>query len=560
MIARRVFTSLAAPAAITLTLALAVAGCTSPEPVAVPTAAPAPTAVAVLSTSAPSPTEAPTPAPMATQTPSFRPLPTHTPLLPTSTPLPTPMSTPTPLPTATPTPTPPPTSTPTPPSPTSTPAPTPTRTPDPATSPPTRRTTPLKSFADLKHSAWLERNKQKQADEIRQLSWVADGIDDIELDTAEALIASARWYPDVFSALLKKSWLLDDITSDENIAIVRMRRTAKNSPELADQMLRKSWAQDGITRDEARVIYYLYGMTLQKDEAIKQQVFETAIRILAMPFLDSVTSTDALAVQSLERIEDDSGAALLEVMSHPTLSDGITDEEAKIVVVLGATREKKPESVRVLLGGTSVYLEERVIELPLSGEVSLAIIRLRDQVTASMDYLEHSVRTIESFLGAPLPANYIALYFDDATSFRDSGGGTFYGTHITIRPLYDVENGARWQRTPFVIAHEVGHYYFGGANQPWIDEGAAELLGILSENARIAAPIEPDNNPCALFETIAEVENQDPEKGTNRKSDEYRCYYSLGERLFLDLYHTLDEETFRQGLRQLYLKGNYIGN
>ena len=318
-------------------------------------------------------------------------------------------------------------------------------------------------------------------------------------------------------------------------------------------MLQKSWLEDGITADEATVIRYLYNMVWTADGTPEQVVVEAANDILAMPFLESVEGADAAAVRSLERLGDNGTDVLLKIMSHSTLSDGITDEEAKIVALLGGTHEKKPESVAVLLRGTGVYLEERVIELPHSGEVLLDIIRIRNQVTPSMEFLEHSVRTIEDFMGVPFSTSYIALYFDDATTFSTTGG-TNFGTHITMSLLYDVENGRKWKRTPFVIAHEVGHHYFGGRNQPWIDEGAAELLGSISENARVATPIGPDNDPCTLFKTIAEVESLDPEKGTTKKTNEYRCYYSLGERLFLDLYDSLGEETFREGFRNLYLK------
>ena len=234
-------------------------------------------------------------------------------------------------------------------------------------------------------------------------------------------------------------------------------------------------------------------------------------------------------------------------MSHPTISDGITDEEAKIVVLLGGTYTYSPESVDFLLRGTGVYLEERGIELPHSGETLLAIIRIRDQVTPSMDFLEHSVRTIEEFMGEPLPTNYIAWYFDDSISA--TAGGSNFGTHITSKLYYDVENGPRWYRAPFHNAHEVAHYYWRG-NQRWINEGAADLLGSISENARVETPTEPTRNPCASAKTISQLEGLDAERGSNAA----KCYYSLGEALFLDLYHNLGEETFRQGFRNLYLK------
>ena len=122
-----------------------------------------------------------------------------------------------------------------------------------------------------------------------------------------------------------------------------------------------------------------------------------------MPFLESVESADALAMKSLQRLENNNTTDFLGIMSDPTISDGITDEEAKIVVLLGGTYTYRPESVDFLLRGTGVYLEERVIELPHSGETLLAIIRIRDQVTPSMDFLEHSVRTIDEFMASRCP-------------------------------------------------------------------------------------------------------------------------------------------------------------
>jgi hypothetical protein len=380
------------------------------------------------------------------------------------------------------------------------------------------------------------------------LPWVADGVDDAEHAAVEALIACARWYPGVFSAVLQKPWVGDSITADETVAISRLRSTAYYAPELADKMLQKSWAQDGITADEATVIRYLYNMVWTADEIPEQVVLETANDILDMPFLESVEGADAAAVRSLERLGDKGSDVLLQIISHPTLSDGITDEEAKIVALLGGTYTYRPESVDFLLRGTGVYLEERVIELPHSGETLLAIIRIRDQVTPNMDFLEHTVRTAEEFMSEPLPTNYVAWYFDD--SIRATAGGTNFGTHITSKLHYDVENGYSWKRAPFHIAHEVAHYYWTG-NQRWINEGAAELLGSISEYARIETPVEATNYPCASVKTIAELEALKP---GDLETKGFNCNYSLGEALFLDLYHTLGEETFRQGFRNLYLK------
>ena len=398
------------------------------------------------------------------------------------------------------------------------------------------------------------------------------------------LIGAARWYPEVFSSLVQMPWVQDSITQAETDAIFGFRWLARyaygqvddllampwardeiTAPEgrairylyfagryvrpLANKLLEKSWMHDDITADEATVIQNLYWTARVRDDEEQQSAaIEAALQMLDMPFLDDVASPDAHAVRSLERLGDFGIDVLLDVMSHPMIDDGITDEEAKIVTLLGGTYSYRQESVEVLLRGTGVYLQERVIELPLSGEVMLTMIRIRDQITPSMDFLEHSLRTIEEFMGVPLPTNYIAYYFDDAV--RATAGGQHFGTHIASKLHYDVENGWSWHRTPFHIAHEVGHYYWGGGSQKWLKEGAADFLGSVSEHVRVDKPVETTRNPCASADKIFHLEGLDAEYGTN----EGKCFYSLGESLYHDLYDGLGEDTFRQGFRSLYLK------
>ena len=558
-----------------LSIALAVASCTSPEPAPAPSATPLITVTATVA--------------LPTPSPAFTASPTDAPLPPTAMP---------PAPTFTPRP-----------------RPTPTRAPQPTYTPqPTSTPAPLSPIADLENGAWLERNRRARHDEISALPWIADGVDLDEREAAELLIACALRHPDTFRALLGKPWVADDsVTAGETRAIKYLYWMVRSAPERAARMLNLSWVQDDITTDEARAIKYLYGVVtsapdsadrvmefswsrdnitayeanvikelflvmrdaptlaarmlnlswvqdgISRDEAkvidrmsstiqaedvsLQPEIIQKVIEILDMPFLYTVESPDALAMESLERYEDAGSAEFLELMAHPTLSDGINDEEAKIVVLLGAANEYKPESVPILLDDTSVYKEERAINLPWSGEVLLAIIRLRDHTNSNMDYLEHAVRHHEDFMGGPLPTNYVIWYFDDWTS-----SGAHYGTHITSNPKRDPPVGEYW-RAPRHAAHEVAHYYWRDS-RPWISEGGADMLAILSENARVGRPLEHNRDQCTLFNSISDLELAGGEKG----SDGWDCNYWLGQRLFLDLYRTLGENTFQQAFRSLYLK------
>ena len=86
-------------------------------------------------------------------------------------------------------------------------------------------------------------------------------------------------------------------------------------------------------------------------------------------------------------------------------------------------------------------------------------------------------------------------------------------------------------------------------NADWMDEGAADLVASIIEGARTGRPIEVSRPPCAYARNIAELEFLEIAQG----DVEFECNYSLGERLFVDLYRTLGAERFRQGFRELYL-------
>ncbi len=517
-------------ASLAIGLVAAMAACTSGEP---PSAAPAAAPTAAV-TATPTPTLTATdvpPTPTYTREPTYPPPPTYTPV-PTFTPQPTPTTAPaaTPKPTYTP-------------RPQSTPTPIPTFAPRPTNTP-----TIPSAVRELKNGEWLADNERKLASQVGSLSWIADGLDEGEEVPAQDLVDLAVWYPEVFSIAIELDWLEDGVFGEEATALDSARWMAFYGDELAPAVLQKSWFVDGITAHEATVAQNLYWLVWIEDDLVRENIIDATIRTLSMPFLETVTSTDALAVMSLQRLERDDEQTFLDVLADTRLEGGITDEEAKMVALLGGTYSYRPESGDALLRGAGVKVEERTIQLPLAGETLLSVVRIRDQSTASMDFLEHSVRAVEEFMGEGMPTGYIALLYDDAV-FPGSGG-TNFGTHMAMQLLFDVENGYWWDYTPFVIAHEVAHYYWRG-NRDWIDEGAAEILGSISEYARDETPIGVTNNPCAAAKTIGELEAMDPDALGTRG---FNCNYSLGEQIFLDLYHSLGEETFRQGFRSLYLK------
>ena len=363
------------------------------------------------------------------------------------------------------------------------------------------------------------------------------------------LYRAIRWAPAISDELLAYSWLEPAITHDEAVAVEYIYRAGRYVPDLGEKLVGKPWIQDGVTSQETSIIRDLYLISRAQDETLELETNAAAVKLADMPFLNSIERADSPAIESLRHLERENTARFLEVMDHSVLIDGISDDETKLVTLLWGTNRYKPEYVDDILTQTGIFVEEKTIQLPLSGEVLLAVFRHRDQVTPAMDYLEHSATFMEDVMANPLPANYLAVFFTDA--LPEGVGGKHFGTYIGAQPHFDVVGTSRWKHTPFVIAHEVAHRYWSGNKWDWTDEGLAVFLASLAEHHRTGFPIEARKRPCVSAQTIGELEAMYTEE-TGTEGDS--CNYPLGEAIFLDLYHSLGEETFTEGLRRLYAK------
>ena len=271
------------------------------------------------------------------------------------------------------------------------------------------------------------------------------------------------------------------------------------------------------------------------------------MRIVDMPFLETIEPPDISAITSLRLA---CGLQTGDVCRGDVPRHGARWHIGRlgpIVATLNGVAENNPGLIDILLDRSKVSLELRTITLPLAGDVVLSIIRTGPGAAPSMDLLEHSVRGVEEFMGLPLPTNYVGLLYEDAV--YGSNAGANFGTHIAILPNYDVADGSyEAEFAGAIIAHEVAHYYWSG-NEGWVNEGAANFMASVIDGARTGRPIAVTNAPCGHTDSLAELENL----GISKGDIEFRCNYSLGDRLFVDLFRTLGHERFRQGFRDLYL-------
>ena len=391
-------------------------------------------------------------------------------------------------------------------------------------------------LSDLRYIA---REDVALTEKLVALPWLADGVTQSEAGVLSDLHYIAREDVALAERIVTRPWLTDDINQSERTIIERLDWIASEDTELAKAIAGKSWLTDEVSDDAVRAINSMYYIK-NKDVALAEMIVD-------MPFLVTLEPTDAAVLEAMSWLAYTEILALREVLAHPTLEDGVTDEWAPVVALMDSVNEAAPAFLRPLLDPEQVTVERRAIALPNSGSVDLNIIRTGTGTSRSMDLLEHSVNSVEKFMGVTLPTNHIALLF--GTAVLGYSGGTNYGAYFVMLPKYDDDDDSEVSDyTGHLMAHEVAHYYWRD-NPDWLDEGLAELLASVAESERIGSPVTIEYTYCPAGDNIALLERLDAAGVIY----DYRCNYALGGQFFLELYNTLSDTAFRQGLQNLYL-------
>jgi len=304
-------------------------------------------------------------------------------------------------------------------------------------------------------------------------------------------------------------------------------------PELARKIESLPWIEDGI--EGVQELGAVRGLILLADAGYTAGLIEE-------PWV--VKGTNYQALEALRIVKHNHPETLDKIMSHPTISDGITVQEAKILATLTTAANpvgyllEDADLLDKLLDPEQVLLEERTITLPLAGETDITIVRTRPGADRTMDFMEQSVRNIEEFMGLPFPRRQAIYLFVDAP-----GGGINLSTHVQIRASEQATSGESMFN---LVAHETSHYYWTGL-PTWLSEGAATFMESVVADT-LHRP--PDAVPCRLASTIAEFETL---KSDPTSFAYFDCEYSLGTNLLYELYQNMDDTTFRLAFRRLFL-------
>ena len=336
--------------------------------------------------------------------------------------------------------------------------------------------------------------------------------------------------PEAGKSIEALPWVMDGLGASEQDSVWALYNLALDDQQVFRAVVERSWVQESLTEHEISVINTLAAMTSRSFTSSNPAA---ALRIVEMPFMESIEAPDAAAVDSLLRLASVHDSDLLSpTLSHPTLSAGITDDQLAIVSVLGPAAGRNPPLLQTLLDPGKVNIEERTIALPLAGEVDLAVISVRSDALRTLDLLEHAVRHHEMFMATPWPKSYLALLV------AELGRGRIAGLSGAILLDAGVEHPSE------IIAHEAAHVYWPFAPD-WLREGLAVFFGRASENSRTGAPLEGYGTSCQEAGNLDSLDRQ--------RLDDSVCPYRLGWGLFYDLYGRIGERRFRQGLQKLYL-------
>ena len=271
---------------------------------------------------------------------------------------------------------------------------------------------------------------------------------------------------------------------------------------------------------------------------------QAAGSIRRMPFMKSIDSTDVLLLKGLYYQEHQGSLGVF--LNHPTVDDGITDDETTLVTAVTTSRDI--EQIKRLLSPGNATVETIRTSSARTPNLSISIVRAGERrATNTSLIIEEAVGYVENAMGMALPTDHVILLLDD-TGVTQNFAGVNYGQAIAY--LRKGEDGDDWQRAAFTkgMAHEVAHYFWRG-NEDWLDEGIANTI---EQNYGRDKGLPPqmmvtEQKGCTVT-TLQALSEMAPEQ----QSSQFQCNYYLGERLFLDLQNALGREEFSNRAKQLY--------
>ena len=160
--------------------------------------------------------------------------------------------------------------------------------------------------------AYLEWTDPEAADLIEEISWVADGIAYLPPSNVSSIYDS-----------------MDKFESGAFLDLIDLAR--RNRPAFV-ALVNKPWFRGQLTREYYEVYSTLWDLALKVPDA--------TLRIVNMPFLDEVDRGDDGILETISELYWEGSHKIYQLIDHPHLEGGITEENRFIVRLLALELEE----------------------------------------------------------------------------------------------------------------------------------------------------------------------------------------------------------------------------
>ncbi|MDE2778236.1 MAG: hypothetical protein OXI91_00965 [Chloroflexota bacterium] len=373
-------------------------------------------------------------------------------------------------------------------------------------------------------------------------SWFTGDLNRIEVSFLRELGNRTSRDPEAATTLLEFTRSFDRIAGDEEKFLDHLWQSLEQDPDFADTIRGMSWLADGISLVEMRALEQ-WLMVREADRSVAARFAERSWLVNGPgDYLEDyvLQSLHTLARKGL----------ISHVAGKAWLVDGISDEEAALLVPAGAVSARSPELGRDLM--QAHYVQKKTISLPLGGSVRIWVFQNtpfppgEDLATT----IEETILLAEERMQVPFPTpEVILLVLDRSEKSYRMEPGYFPGQMRLIRSRGKV----------YHLPHETAHYYFN-RGPSWFREGGAEfvaasyddwkgnrdLVKSRADAARLA-------NSCIEYHQIENIRHLlyviSSRWELTRPTG---CRYTMGETLFHDLQEAMGQKAIWKALGGLH--------
>ena len=332
------------------------------------------------------------------------------------------------------------------------------------------------------------------------------------------------------------TWVADGITVGERQAMDQIRDLATIDRSMSQRVAGSPWLSDGVTEDELWMLTDL--------RVIAGDHPEIAVLVTTVP--DQTGRLIKAVLSSLQWILSSDGGRSEQFLGQSWFQDGLTEDEAALIVVLRSVADSEDVFRDLLQGG---HVRSDTIFLPLAGEVDLfAVGRSERGLGEVLGNMAFAVEAQEGFMGTAWPRPDVIVLQELASDLGSNASRWNSGTDVVVKSTLDT-----------LTYHELAHFYFNGGNVPWwLFEGAANFLAfhtlrLTGYGPSISSKYFQDQ--IRILEVCAPHGSANVQGWIETGAGDSYCPYLLGHKFLAGMYRTLGHAVVSSALRELYETG-----